>query len=364
MTAVKQVDSSAHYVPPVDHLERGGFAWRRVLVTSGVLCALVVTVVFTVMIGPAQLSAGEVWASILHHLGLGGFAGGVEISALRDAMVWELRLPRVLTAGAVGAGLALCGVIMQSLTRNPLADPYLLGLSSGASLGAVIVLLFAVGVALPIAAFSGALLALVGSLTLARSMGAVTPVRTILAGLAISQVCSAGVSFIIFWSASGDSYRQVLAWLMGSLGGASWSTVAIAGGALVVIGVPLMVSGNILDAFTFGEASAHSLGIRVEAWRWGLLIAVAVLTGSLVSVSGAIGFVGIIIPHAVRLLVGTGHRLLLPLSAACGAVFLMWCDTLARTIFDPREIPVGVITAAVGAPLFAFVLYRTKAGEA
>lgn len=328
--------------------------------TALIFGSLILSVGFAVSIGPANLTITEVWGSIAAHLGIDGLLGLTEPEQLRSAMVWELRLPRVLVAAVVGGGLALCGVIMQSLTRNPLADPYLLGLSSGASLGAVAVLILGVGVALPFAAFGGALLALAASLTLAGALGSLSPTRTVLAGLAVSQFCAALTSFVIFWSATGDSYREILAWLLGSVSGATWGSVAIVAIAFAVVGIPLLASANVLDAFTFGETSAHTLGLNVNRWRWGLLGAVALLTGALVSVSGSIGFIGLIIPHAVRSLVGAGHRKLLPLSVGLGAIFLIWADTAARTIFSPRELPVGVITAAIGAPLFAFVLWKGR----
>ncbi len=327
---------------------------------AGLVAALVVSIAVAVAIGPADLSPGEVARSIAHHLGLGNLLGLDGLSPLRDAMVWELRLPRVLVSAAVGAGLALSGAIMQSLTRNPLADPYLLGLSSGASVGAVTVLLLGASVLLPVAAFTGAVLALAAALGLAGSLGRLTPTRTVLAGLAVSQLCAAVTSFIIFWSADGDSYREVLSWLMGSVGAATWQSVAIAGVAILVFGIPLMFTGNVLDAFTFGDDSASSLGFNPTRWRWALLLVVALLTGAMVSVSGSIGFVGLIVPHLVRMVAGSGHRFLLPASALVGAVFLVWADTLARTVFEPRELPVGIVTAIVGAPIFAFVLWKSK----
>ena len=329
---------------------------RAVALIGGGIVLLAVSILLAVLIGPADLRPGEVWDSIRHHLGF----GAPPEFALRDGIIWQGRLPRTVTAAAVGAGLALSGVIMQSLTRNPLADPYLLGLSSGASLGAVLVLVAGIGVLLPVAAFAGSFAALVAALGLAGALGAVTPTRTVLAGLAISQLCAAATSFVIFWSATGDSYREILSWLMGSVAGSTWSAVAIAGGAVVVLGIPLLFTGSILDAFTFGDASASTLGINVGATRWILLGTVALLTGALVSVSGAIGFVGLILPHAVRTLAGPKHRLLLPLSALAGAIFLVWADTLARTVFSPRELPVGVVTAMIGAPVFAFILWRGR----
>jgi len=320
--------------------------------------ALVVTVLVAVTIGPARLAVGEVARSIGLHLHL---VGGVDaVAPLHDAIVWQLRLPRVLTAAAVGAGLALSGAVMQSLTRNPLADPYLLGLSSGASLGAVAVLVLGVALVLPVAAFAGALLALVGTLTLARTGGTLTPGRAVLAGLAVSQLAAAGTSFVIFWTATGDSYREILAWLMGSLAGATWRSVLISGGALLLVGTVLVISGTRLDAFTFGDTSAAALGLHVDRTRWTLMTLVALLTGAMVAVSGAIGFVGLVLPHIVSAVTGPAHRRLLPVAALAGGTFLVWADTLARTVFDPRELPVGIVTALIGVPVFAVLLRRGR----
>lgn len=328
------------------------------LVVVGLLL-LVVTVLVAVAIGPAGLGVSEVARSIGGHLGF----DVTPVPRLHDAIVWELRLPRVLTAAAVGAGLALSGAVMQSLTRNPLADPYLLGLSSGASLGAVAVLVVGVSLLLPVAAFAGALLALVATFSLARTGGTLTPGRAVLAGLAVSQLCAAGTSLVIFWTATGDSYREILSWLLGSLAGSDWESVVIAGVAVLVVGSIVLAQAVRLDAFAFGDTAAGALGIDVDRTRWTLMTLVALLTGAMVAVSGAIGFVGLVLPHAVVALTGPAHRRLLPVTALAGAVFLIWADTLARTIFDPRELPVGIVTALIGVPVFA-VLLRRRQGAA
>lgn len=348
-------------LPPQPAKRRRGrtAAWA---VALGVLLAA--SVVAAVTIGPAGLAPADVIASVAAHLGF----GEPTLTPLRDGIVWELRMPRVLTAAAVGAGLALCGAVMQALTRNPLADPYLLGLSSGASVGAVVVIVLGVGLLLPFAAFAGALAALAATLALAGAAGrggagragGLTPTRTVLAGLAVSSVFGALTSLVIFWSATGDSYREILNWLLGSLAGTDWVSVAIAGGALLIIGIPLIASARTLDAFAFGDAAASALGVHVGRSRILLLGGTALLTGALVAVSGSIGFVGLILPHAVGLLVGSRHRALLPLSALAGALFLVWADTAARTLFDPRELPVGIITALVGGPVFAVLLMRRR----
>lgn len=320
------------------------------------LAALVATVLVAVTIGPADVGVGEVVRSVASHLGL----ATADVPRLHDAIVWDLRLPRVLTAAAVGAGLAVAGAVMQSLTRNPLADPYLLGLSSGASLGAVAVLLLGVALLLPVAAFVGALAALAATLALARTGGTLTPTRAVLAGLAVSQLAAAATSFVVFWTATGDSYREILAWLMGSLAGATWTSVAIAGTALVVVGGVVLVRAGRLDAFAFGDTAAASLGVDVDRTRWVTMTLVALLTGAMVAVSGAIGFVGLVLPHAVSVVTGPAHRRLLPVAALAGAVLLVWADTLARTVFDPRELPVGIVTALIGVPVFAVLLRRGR----
>lgn len=329
---------------------------RPPVATSAAGVLLLATLVLAVTVGPADIAPLEVWRSVAAHVGL----GNPVLPELRDAIVWELRLPRVLAAAAVGAGLSLAGAVMQSLTRNPLADPYLLGLSSGASLGAVVVVVLGAAVALPAAAFLGALAALVAAMTLAGAVGTLTPTRTILAGLAVGQLAAAATSFVIFWSATGDSYREILGWLLGSLGAVTWDGTAVAVTAVLVVGVLLLGHARTLDAFAFGDTAAAALGVDVRRTRWTLLVAVALLTGALVSVSGAIGFVGLVLPHATRLLVGGRHRALLPLTALVGASFLVWVDTAARTVFAPRELPVGVLTALVGAPVFALILWRRR----
>lgn len=326
------------------------------VVAVALAALLVASITLAIAVGPTSITPVDVWGSVLHHLGF----GASPLPELRDGIVWQLRLPRVLTAAAVGAGLAVSGAVMQAVTRNPLADPYLLGLSSGASLGAVTVLLLGAAILLPLAAFVGAMLALGLTLLLANSLGRITPSRTVLAGIAVSALASAVTSLVIFWTVTGDSYREILNWLLGSLAGARWPEVAIAFTAILVAGVPILASGRILDAFAFGDASAASLGIDVQRSRWLLLGVTALLTGAMVSVSGSIGFVGLILPHAVRLMVGPRHRALLPLSALVGGTFLVWADTLARTVFDPRELPVGIVTALIGAPVFALLLARRK----
>ena len=318
---------------------------------------LLLSTIAAVTFGPADITPQEVWSVILHHC---GFLPDSPVSRLRDAIVWELRLPRVLTALGIGAGLALAGTVMQALTRNPLADPYLLGLSSGAAFGAVLFLLAGFALLMPLGAFLGSLGALAFALLIAQLLGGATPSRAILAGICISALASAATSYLIFWSATGDSYREILSWLMGSLSGSLWADAGLVGAALLLCAPIILVSGRALDAFTFGDNAAASLGIDVPRLRWILLGATALLTGIMVAIGGAIGFVGLVIPHAVRLATGSRHRVLLPHAMLAGAIFMLWTDTAARTLFDPRELPVGIITALIGAPVFLFVLLRYR----
>ncbi|MBU1305728.1 MAG: iron chelate uptake ABC transporter family permease subunit [Alphaproteobacteria bacterium] len=313
--------------------------------------------VMAVTFGPAEIGATEVWQTIAHHFGM---PGEIPVTRLRDAIIWDLRLPRVLVAAGIGAGLALCGAIMQALTRNPLADPYLLGLSAGASFGAVVFLLAGMALLMPIGAFFGAGAAMALTLAVTRLLGGATPSRAILAGIAISSLAAAATSFLIFWSATGDSYREILSWLMGSLSGSGWSDATVVIGTVLVLGLPMLLAGRSLDAFAFGDAAAATLGVDVALLRWLLLGTTALLTGALVAVGGAIGFVGLIVPHVVRLATGSRHRQLLPVTMLVGASFMVWTDTAARSLFAPRELPVGIITALLGAPIFLLVLLRYR----
>ena len=323
----------------------------------GLWVLLLASIVLAVAFGPAQIASTEVWQTIAHHLGL---VADTPVSRLRDAIIWDLRVPRVLVAAGVGAGLALCGAVMQALTRNPLADPYLLGLSAGASIGAVVFLLAGAALLMPVGAFMGAAAAMAFTLLVTQVLGGATPARAILAGISVSALASAATSFLIFWSATGDSYREILSWLMGSLSGVVWSDALLVLAATIFIGLPVLLSGRALDAFAFGDQAAASLGVDVPRLRWLLLGATALLTGVLVSIGGAIGFVGLIVPHVVRLATGSRHRVLLPVSMLLGAIFMIWSDTAARSLFAPRELPVGIITALIGAPIFILVLVRYR----
>ncbi|MGW3423250.1 FecCD family ABC transporter permease [Streptomyces phaeochromogenes] len=327
------------------------------LIAAGVaLLALSVAVAIT--IGPADIRVGDVWSVVASHLGL----GSSELTPIREGIVWELRLPRTLLAAVCGAGLAVCGAVMQSLLRNPLADPFVLGVSSGASTGAVIVVVLGVGgglVSVSAGAFLGAVLSFGLVLLLSHTLGGATD-RVVLSGVAAMQLFSALTSFVVMTAADAETTRGVLFWLLGSLSGVGWTDVWVCFAVLAVTLLVCLGYARTLDAFAFGQDAAATLGVSVARTRLVLLCATALLTAALVSSAGAIGFVGLVLPHAARALVGSGHARLLPVTALAGAVFLVWVDTLARTVLDPQEVPVGVVTSLIGVPVFVLVLYRTR----
>jgi iron complex transport system permease protein len=320
------------------------------------LALLLIAVLAGVAIGETAITPHVVLQVLANKL----WAAGYVLDPIDEGVVWNYRLTRTLVAAACGAGLATCGVILQSLLRNPLADPYLLGISAGASTGAVLVVLMGVGgglVSLSVGAFGGAMAAFALVVLLARASGSSSGTgQIILAGIAGSQLFNALTAFLITKSASSEQARGILFWLLGNLSGVRWPSVWLA--------VPVAVAGlavclwhrRALDAFTFGRDSAAALGIPVRRVQFVLVGCAALVTAVMVSIVGSIGFVGLVIPHAARLLLGTGHSRLLPASALGGALFLIAADVLSRTLIKGQVIPVGVVTALVGAPVFALIL--------
>ena len=290
---------------------------------------------------------------------------GVENEELKRSaisIVWELRLPRVLLALAAGGGLAVAGAAMQSVTQNVMADPYILGVSSGASLGAVLAMLM--GVSLPVlgrlsvtaGAFAGALVSILLVYLLARTRGAVTPIRLILVGVAVSAMFQAFTNYIVYTAPNDAAVREATFWMLGGLGSAEWADVP----PLLLLVPPafllMMALAKPLNAMMMGDSSAVTLGVNLTAVRNVLITVTALLTAASVAVSGCIGFVGLVIPHLVRSVVGPDHRKLIPLSTLFGAIFLIWVDVGARMIHPPAEIPVGILTAFLGAPLFLWMI--------
>lgn len=323
------------------------------------LATLLIAVVAGVAIGETSIEPGVVVQVLANKLWGAGYA----LDPIDEGIVWNYRLTRALVAAACGAGLATCGVILQSLLRNPLADPYLLGISAGASTGAVMVALFGVGaglISLSVGAFAGAVTAFVLVILLARVSGTG---QIILAGIAGSQLFNALTAFLITRSASSEQARGIMFWLLGNLGGVRWPSVWLAVPVAVLGLVVCLWHRRALDAFTFGADSAASLGIPVRRVQILLIGCAALVTAVMVSIVGSIGFVGLVIPHAARLLLGTGHARLLPASALGGAVFLIAADVLSRTLIKGQVIPVGVITALVGAPVFALILVGRRSAR-
>lgn len=336
---------------------------RRVLGTTalmlGGLALFLASVAVAVTLGSADISLVNVRDILLNHLGL----SDIPVRLSEDAIVWQDRLPRALVAAACGAGLGVCGAILQSLLRNPLADPFILGVSSGASTGAVVVGVLGLGgsvIGLPGGAFIGALVAFGFVLLVGRySSGGVTAI--VLAGVAGTQLFSALTSLVIFAVADSDETRGIMFWLLGSLEGMRWDDVLLTMGVAIVGIVVALGYTRSLDAFTFGEDVAASLGIHVVRTRIILLTLTALLTATLVSVAGAIGFVGLVLPHAARLLFGQRHSRVVPAAAVLGAIFMVWVDAGSRVVFAPSPLPVGVGTAIVGVPVFVLLLMRRKA---
>ena len=329
------------------------------------LAALVVSALVAVTIGPVTIPLARVVGVLMEQLPFldNTVTGPLEPSTV--SIVWEIRLPRVLLSVLVGAGLSVVGAALQALVRNPLADPYILGISSGASVGAALVIVFGLlsflgAMALPVAACIGAFVTLLGVFFLARQGNRIPVVRLLLAGIAMSAILSALTSFIMFLSPQDGGVAAVYFWIMGSLSGASWSSLPIP--AVVVVGgtVALMVRARSLNLMLMGDDVASTLGLNVSRFRKFLLAISTILTGVVVAVSGAIGFVGLIIPHIVRILLGANHRKLLPVSALVGALFLVWVDVLARMLLAPQELPIGIITALTGGPFFIWLMRKEQ----
>jgi len=333
---------------------RGAHPAAVVAVLLAVLGAAAIVALKT---GQVAISWGELGRVLADPAG----RAGVEAPA---RIVLDLRLPRILLAVVVGGALGASGTAVQAVLRNPLADPYLLGLSGGAALGAVLVLVTGAAQAapllLPAAAFAGAVLAVVAVWRLASGAGALPPTALILSGVVVSAFCSALVMFLTSIAPAGR-VQGALFWLMGSLVSPAPGILPVAaGGAALGVGV-LALSGHQLNALSLGEETAAHLGVEVGRVRAKLFLAASLATGAAVSASGLVGFVGLVVPHALRSLVGADHRLLLPASALAGAAALVLADTAARSILPPAEIPVGVVTALLGAPFF-LVLLRRRGG--
>lgn len=352
--------SDSALVELVDDLEHDRRRRRGVLWIGGLLAALVVTLPVAVGLGPVAIPLDTVAQVVSRNV----FGVPVEVTwtPAQESIVWLLRVPRVLLGAAVGAGLAIAGVALQALTRNILAEPYLLGVTSGASTLAAASILFGFGTgigssSLGGSAFVGALAAGVGVFLLARVGGQMTSTRLVLAGVSVGYVLHAMTSFLIFASDDPDAGRSVLFWTLGSLTLATGQSALVTWVVVLTTATLLLVRARHLDALAIGDNTAQALGVSPTRSRAAVMVLVALCVGALVAASGGIGFVGLVIPHVARMCVGTGHRLLLPVAALLGAIFLVWADVLARIVLAPQELPLGIVTALAGAPLL-FLLVR------
>ncbi|MGH8776785.1 MAG: FecCD family ABC transporter permease [Jiangellaceae bacterium] len=331
---------------------------RSALLLPALGVLLVAAVLVNVATGAVTIAPDQVLTSVLAQVGLAESPG-----PQLDGVLWAIRVPRVVLACLVGAGLGVAGASLQGVFRNPLADPGLLGVSSGAAVGAVGAIVLGLGpltlAALPFAAFLGGLVAVVAAYAVARHDGRTEVLTLVLAGVAVNAVAG-GVIGLLTYLADDAELRTITFWSLGSLGGATWRSVAQAAPFVVVGTVLLTRSGRTLNVLVLGDREARHLGLAPERSRLRIVALTALVTGAAVAVSGIVGFVGLVVPHLIRLLVGPDHRLLLPASALAGASVLLLADLLARMLVIPAELPLGVVTALVGGPFFLWLLVRTR----
>jgi iron complex transport system permease protein len=330
------------------------------LPASGFLAvvALLLVIAFGVSVGELSIPLQSVFYAITNKMGL----TEVPLNRIYESVIWDFRLSRALVAACCGAGLAICGAVLQSLLKNALAEPYVLGVSAGASTGAVSVVVLGIGsgtVTLSAGAFAGAFtaFAFVALLTNGARGGSE---RTILAGVAASQLFNAITAWTVSTSASAQQARDVMFWLLGSFSGVRWPEFQMVLVAVLVGLAVCLYYARALDAFTFGDDAAASLGIAVPWVRLILFIVTALMTATIVSMAGSIGFVGLVVPHMMRFFFGPLHRTLLIASALAGAILMVLADIASRLLIAPQSLPVGVVTALVGVPFFAVIIYRSR----
>ena len=324
--------------------------------------ALILVVVLAAALGTVAVPFGQVARIVLARL------PGLRIvptwTAQTEAIIVSIRLPRVITAMVVGCALALAGTVFQGLLRNPMADPYIIGTSGGAALGATLALLLPLHVVwfgftlVALVAFAGALAAVLLVYAIAR-VGPRTPITTLLlAGFALSSLLAAAMSFLMLMN--NQTLQRVVLWTMGGVSASGWRQLRIVTPLVALGGLGAYLLAGDLNAFLLGEDQAAHLGVNVERRKFALLMLGALLTGAAVSISGLVGFVGLVVPHVARLLFGPDHRLLLPTAGLLGSIFLVLADLAARLVLAPAEIPLGVVTAVIGAPFFIYLLRRSK----
>jgi hemin ABC transporter, permease protein len=340
--------------------------WQQAIILLELFLILLVSMAGALTIGTVSLSVGDVVSAVYDSL-----RSSVPIDApgqgpLHD-IVWLLRMPRILMAACIGAGLATSGVIMQAIVKNPLADPYILGVSSGASLGATAAILLGIGVSLGenfvgISAFIGAFAISLAIVFIANMGGRANAVKLLLAGMALSTVCSAFSSFIVYFANDKDGIQSITYWLMGSMAGAKWSTLQVMIPMSIVIPFFFYTQSKILNLMLLGDDTAVTLGVDLHRYRQTYLLVSALLVGFAVYAAGMIGFVGLIVPHVSRMLVGADHRRLLPIAVLSGAIFLVWADVLCRIIIPQTELPIGILISMIGAPCFIYLMVKRTYG--
>lgn len=332
------------------------------LTALGIIALL--SIVLAVCMGSAQIAPFDAYRMIVYQLsGLNIQHIAEEASPAHMDIIWQLRLPRVLLSALAGAGLALCGTVMQAAVQNPLAEPYILGISAGASFGATFSILaggltgmFGLGTA--VWAFAGALVAALFVMTLSGIGGRASTVKMVLAGSIASALFFAASNFIVYVASDAAGIQSVVFWTMGSLAAAEWDMLALPAVGIIGGCVFFLSQFRVLNTLLLGEEAAITLGIDLAKVRRLYLIITALITGLIVAVCGPFGFVGLVVPHVVRGVVGADHRRLVPAVILAGAVFLIWADVLARTILTNGELPIGILTALVGAPFFMYILVR------
>lgn len=330
-----------------------------------VLClGLIFSLIASISLGAVSLDFNEVWKIIINKL----LTKDVFQSTWKTStenIVWNLRFPRTLLAFIAGAGLSICGIMMQALTKNPLANPYILGISSGASTGAVVIIIFG-GSSLvavnnvSIGAFMGALFTSLLVFVLARQNGVFSSTRLVLIGVSVAALFSSITSFLIFTAQEVSKVREALFWMTGSLAGAKWNKLLLPAIWLLGCYIFIIIFSRGLNSLLLGEGVAITLGVDTKFLKNAILFLGSILTGFVVSITGVIGFVGLIVPHIARNLVGSDHRKVTTLSMLLGPILLVWADVLARILASPEEIPIGVITAFLGAPFFIWLIRKNS----
>ncbi|MEU6781907.1 iron ABC transporter permease [Nonomuraea angiospora] len=332
------------------------------LLLAALVVALVAALVAGISVGSVNLPLGQVWGIVWAHL----TGRGAQADPLLSQVVWDLRTPRALLAALAGAGLSVAGVALQSLVRNPLADPYVLGVSSAASLGAVLVpalgsAVLAGSLGVTGAAFAAALLSALLVYVLAQRAGRLLDSWLVLTGVAVGYLCAAATTFVQL-QLNPTELQGMMFWLMGSVAGASWADLGVPALIVVCCLAWLSLQARALNALLAGEEAAIAVGVPVAVLRIGLLVAGSLLTATVVSVVGGIGFIGLMIPHMARFVVGADHRRVLPVSLLAGALFLVLVDLAARIADRPNELPVGIFTTGLGVPFFLWLLRRRSSG--